>query len=352
MKKVFIAMSGGVDSSVAAALLVGEGYECMGGTMKLHAKEKYSDACLSESDIADAKEVAKKLGIDYEVYDFEDDFEDLVVRPFIECYLCGATPNPCIECNKNLKFKALREVANKKGFSHIATGHYVRRVYDEVSGKYLLKKAADPTKDQSYVLYNLTQDELSHTLFPLGELSKAQIRDIAQEKGLVNADKKDSQDICFIPDGKYAEFIVNRLDTEITQGDFVDEKGNVLGKHKGIIYYTIGQRKGLGMAFGKPMFVCDIRPETNQVVLTENDGLFKKTLVANKVNLISLDSLENPTRLKARIRYNSPEQDATAYIRDGLLYVEFDEPQRAITRGQAVVLYDGDTVLGGGTIIE
>lgn len=350
MEKVFIALSGGVDSSVAAAMLLEQGYECMGGTMKLHAD--INDTCLTSKDIEDAKAVAQSLGIEYEVYDFSADFEDKVVRPFVECYLCGRTPNPCVECNRNLKFRALMKKAQEKGYTHIATGHYVRREFDEQLGKFVLKKALDSSKDQSYVLYSLTQDELSHTLFPLGNLTKAQIREKAQEKGFINADKKDSQDICFIPDGNYADFIENRLGESVQKGDFVDEEGNVLGEHKGIIYYTIGQRKGLGVAFGKPMFVCDIRPETREVVLTENDGLFKSKLIADNVNLISLESLESPTRLRARIRYNSPEQDATAYIKDGLLYVEFDTPQRAITRGQAVVLYDGDTVLGGGTIID
>ncbi len=350
MEKVFIAMSGGVDSSVAAAMLVEQGYECMGATMKLHSDDA-TDTCLTSDDISDARAVAQNLGIDYQVYDFYDDFEDKVVRPFIECYLSGRTPNPCVECNRNLKFRALLEKAKQKGYDYIATGHYVRREFDEKLGKFVLKKAVDESKDQSYVLYSLTQDELAHTLFPLGSLTKAQIRQKAGEKGFINADKKDSQDICFVPDGKYAEFIVNRVG-EIEKGNFVDEQGNVLGQHKGIIYYTIGQRKGLGVSFGKPMFVSDIRPDTREVVLTENDGLFKDTLVADNVNLISLDELSTPTRLKARIRYNSPEQDATAYIKNGLLYVEFDTPQRAITRGQAVVLYSGETVLGGGTIIE
>ncbi len=349
MEKVFIAMSGGVDSSVAAAMLVEQGYSCMGATMKLHSEDT-ADTCLTSNDIEDAKSVAKSLGIDYQVYDFYDDFEDKVVRPFIECYLSGRTPNPCVECNRNLKFRALLNKAREKGYDYIATGHYVRREFDEKLGKFLLKKAVDASKDQSYVLYSLTQDELAHTLFPLGNLTKAEIRSLAEQKGFINANKKDSQDICFVPDGKYAEFIVNRVG-EIEKGNFVDENGNILGEHKGIIYYTIGQRKGLGVTFGKPMFVSDIRPESREVVLTENDGLFKSSLVADNVNLISLDSLQTPTRLKARIRYNSPEQDAVAFVRDGLLYVEFDTPQRAITRGQAVVLYDGETVLGGGTII-
>ena len=348
-----IAMSGGVDSSVAAYLCAKKGYDCAGATMKLH--DSYSNteqSCCTLSDIEDARSVANTLGFPYSVYDFESEFYDKVIKNFINCYLCGRTPNPCIECNRNLKFKKLMEKALQLGFDHVVTGHYVKCEFDEVSGRYLLKKAADSKKDQSYVLYSLTQEELKHTLFPLGDLTKEQIREIANENGLINANKKESQDICFVPDGDYASFIEKRIETPIEKGNFVDKDGKVLGEHKGIIHYTIGQRKGLGIALGKPAFVTEICTETNEVVLGEQEDLYKSNLVADNINLISVENLPTPTLLKAKIRYSKEEQPAYAYEKDGKLYVEFLEPQRAITRGQAVVLYDGDVVVGGGTIID
>ena len=353
-KKALIAMSGGVDSSVAASLMVEKGYDCIGATMRLHneAQVDENQSCCTSQDIEDAKKVAEKLGFEYFVYDFTDDFEEKVIDKFVDCYLCGKTPNPCIECNRNLKFKKLMDKALEQGYDYVVTGHYVRSEFDENSGRYLLKKAVDETKDQSYVLYSLTQQELKHTIFPLGNLTKAQIREIANERNLVNANKSESQDICFVSDGKYAEFIEKRLNRPIEKGNFVDKQGNVLGEHQGIIRYTIGQRKGLGIALGKPAFVVDIKTETNEVVLGEPEDLFDSHLVADNINLISVDNLLTPKKLKAKIRYSKQEQPATVWQKDDKLYVDFDEPQRAITKGQAVVIYDGDVVVGGGTICD
>lgn len=356
MEKALIAMSGGVDSSVAAYICVNEGYDCIGATMKLYDNEdiviEKEKSCCSLSDIEDARSVAIRLGFPYYVFNFKGEFEEKVINNFVENYLEGRTPNPCIECNRSLKFKKMMVRAKELGIDFVVTGHYVRREYDESTGRYLLKKAVDNSKDQSYVLYSMTQEELKHTLFPLGEYTKSEIREIASNQGFLNAEKSDSQDICFVPDGNYSAFIEKRLGTPCKEGNFVDKDGNILGTHKGIIRYTIGQRKGLGIALGKPVFVNDIRPETNEVVLGDEQDLYKKSLVADNINLISVESIDKPTRLKAKIRYSKAEQPATVIQKDDKLFVEFDEPQRAITKGQAVVLYDGETVVGGGTIIE
>ncbi len=353
-KKALIAMSGGVDSSVAAALMVEKGYDCIGATMRLHNEAQVGEdtSCCTSKDIEDARKVAEKLGFKYNVYDFTDDFETKVIDNFVNCYLCGKTPNPCIECNRNLKFKKLMDKAIELGYDYVVTGHYVRNEYDENLGRFLLKKAVDETKDQSYVLYSLTSEELKRTIFPLGSLTKEKIRSLANERELINANKSDSQDICFVPDGKYAEFIEKRLKAPIEKGNFVDKQGNVLGQHQGIIRYTIGQRKGLGIALGKPAFVVDINVEKNEVVLGESEDLYNSHLVADNINLISVDNLYEPKKLKAKIRYSKQEQPATVWQKDDKLYVDFDEPQRAITLGQAVVIYDGDIVVGGGTICD
>lgn len=356
MEKALIAMSGGVDSSVAAYLCVKQGYDCIGATMKLYDNEdiviEKEKSCCSLSDIEDARSVAIRLGFPYYVFNFKGEFEDKVINNFVENYLEGKTPNPCIECNRSLKFKKMMTRAKELGIDFVVTGHYVRKAYDENTGRYLLKKAVDNSKDQSYVLYSLTQEELKHTLFPLGEYTKSEIREIASSQGFLNAEKSDSQDICFVPDGNYSAFIEKRLGSPCKEGNFVDKDGNILGTHKGIIRYTIGQRKGLGIALGKPVFVNDIRPETNEVVLGDEQELYKKSLVADNINLISVESIDKPIKLKAKIRYSKAEQPATVYQKEDKLFVEFDEPQRAITKGQAVVLYDGETVVGGGTIIE
>ena len=352
-KKAIIAMSGGVDSSVAAFLIKEMGIDCIGATMKLYDNDDINisreKTCCSLDDIEDARAVAHRLSIPYYVFNFKDEFKEKVIDKFISTYENGGTPNPCIDCNRFLKFKKLFQRMNELQYDYVVTGHYAQVVED--NGWFYLKKGADASKDQSYVLYSLTQEQLSHILFPLGTYSKTQIREIAEKQGFLNARKKDSQDICFVPDGDYAGFIEKYLGKSYPKGNFVDIHGNVLGEHQGIIRYTNGQRKGLGVAFGKPMYVCDKNVKENTVTLCTNDELFSRELTANDFNWI-IPNPENEIRCAARVRYNMKEQSATAYIlANGNVNVIFDEPQRAITKGQAVVLYDGDTVLGGGTII-
>lgn len=355
-KKALIAMSGGVDSSVAAYLMKEQGFECVGATMKLFQNDENGEvkdhSCCSTDDVKDAKSVANSFGMEHYVYNFADEFEDKVISKFIYAYENGMTPNPCIECNRHLKFQYLYTKASELGYDYIVTGHYSSIDYNEESGRYLLKKAADPSKDQSYVLYSLTQYQLAHTIFPLSSISKDMVRKIANDNHFINANKSDSQDICFVQNGKYADFIKEHTGRNYPQGDFVDMQGNVLGKHKGIIYYTIGQRKGLGLSLAKPMYVVRVDVANNQVVLGEHEDLFSKELDAVDVNLISVEKITQPMRVKAKVRYRQVEQWATVtQPSDDKIHVVFDEPQRAITKGQAVVLYDGDIVVGGGTII-
>ena len=355
MKKAMIAMSGGVDSSVAAYMMNLQGYDCMGATMKLFQNDDVGiskeHSCCSLDDIEDARSVAYALGIPYYVFNFSDRFKEDVIRRFVSAYENGMTPNPCIDCNRYLKFDKMFQRMRELEYDYIVTGHYARVEYDEEKNRYLLKKAVDDTKDQSYVLYMLTQEQLAHISLPLGGLRKTEVREIAEKHGFVNARKHDSQDICFVPDGDYAKFIEQYTGRKSIPGDFVDTEGNILGKHKGIIHYTLGQRRGLGIPAASRLYVCDISPKTNQVVLGNNEDLFHSELTATKVNLISCESLKEPMRLKAKIRYRHPEQEAVAWqTEDGVLHVRFDKPQRAITRGQAVVLYDGDIVVGGGVI--
>lgn len=353
-KTALIAMSGGVDSSVAAYLMNREGYECKGVTMRLFANEDVGipmeHTCCGLDDIEDAKKVCERIGIEHHVYNFSGMFRERVIEPFIDCYENGRTPNPCIECNRYLKFEKLFERAEKLGLYYVVTGHYVRTYFDEESGRYMLKKAADPSKDQSYVLYSMTQQQLSKVKFPLGEYSKSEIRAIAEKEGFVNAAKPDSQDICFVKDGKYVDFIEGYTGKKYPPGDFVDTEGKVLGTHKGIISYTVGQRKGLGLSLKEPMYVKEIDTANNRVVLARDEELFSKVLYADNINLISVPELSGEVRVKAKVRYRHTEDDAVARIENGLLRVEFDRPQRAITKGQAVVLYDGENVFGGGTI--
>lgn len=356
-KKAIIAMSGGVDSSVAAYLMKQRGYECVGVTMKLFQGEdvEVSDAhsCCSLDDVKDAESVAKQLGMPYHVFGFSDLFRETVIDKFVEAYENGCTPNPCINCNRFLKFNKLYHRALELGCDYVVTGHYARIECDKNSGRYILKKGLDPTKDQSYVLYSLSQEQLAHTIFPLGELNKTDARAIAREQGFVSAHKHDSQDLCFVKDGDYAQFIETYTGKTFPRGSFIDTKGNILGEHKGIIHYTVGQRKGLGIAFGEPMFVCGINPKDNTVTLGKNSDLYTDTLTAGDINLISVPSIDAPIRVKAKVRYRQVEQWATVtQLDEETIRVKFDEPQRAITKGQAVVLYDGDTVVGGGTIIE
>lgn len=355
MRKAIIAMSGGVDSSVAALLTKETGDECIGATMKLFHNEdigvKREKTCCSLDDVEDARNVCYRMGIRYYVFNFSERFKEDVMDRFVDAYEHGATPNPCIDCNRYLKFDKMFQRMRELEYDYIVTGHYARVEYDEEKNRYLLKKAVDDTKDQSYVLYMLTQEQLAHISLPLGVLRKTEVREIAEKHGFVNARKHDSQDICFVPNGDYAKFIEQYTGRKSIPGDFVDTEGNILGKHKGIIHYTLGQRRGLGIPAASRLYVCDISPKTNQVVLGNNEDLFHSELTATKVNLISCESLKEPMRLKAKIRYRHPEQEAVAWqTEDGVLHVRFDKPQRAITRGQAVVLYDGDIVVGGGVI--
>lgn len=355
MRKAIIAMSGGVDSSVAALLTKETGDECIGATMKLFHNEdigvKREKTCCSLDDVEDARNVCYRMGIRYYVFNFSERFKEDVMDRFVDAYEHGATPNPCIDCNRYLKFDKMFQRMRELEYDYIVTGHYARVEYDEEKNRYLLKKAVDDTKDQSYVLYMLTQEQLANISLPLGGLRKTEVREIAEKHGFVNARKHDSQDICFVPDGDYAKFIEQYTGRKSIPGDFVDTEGNILGKHKGIIHYTLGQRRGLGIPAASRLYVCDISPKTNQVVLGNNEDLFHSELTATKVNLISCESLKEPMRLKAKIRYRHPEQEAVAWqTEDGVLHVRFDKPQRAITRGQAVVLYDGDIVVGGGVI--
>ena len=350
--KALIAMSGGVDSSVAALLMAREGYDCVGVTMRLWDGKAgpESRTCCTEEDAADARSVACRLGMPYYVLNLTEDFSRQVIDRFTAGYEAGQTPNPCIDCNRYMKFSRLWERAAALGCSVMATGHYVRTERD-AGGRWLLKKAAFGQKDQSYVLYMLTQEQLSRTRFPLGMLTKQQARTLAEENGLLNARKRDSQDICFVPDGDYAAFIRRYTGRDYPPGDFVDSQGSVLGRHGGAIRYTVGQRRGLGVAAGRPLYVKSKDMAANTVTLADNDALFSRRLLARDINLIPLSRLDGPVRCRARVRYNQTEQPATA-IQTGPdeLEVVFDRPQRAITAGQAVVLYDGDLVLGGGTI--
>ena len=355
LQSAVIAMSGGVDSSVAAYLMKSRGYRCVGVTMKLFDNEEIGlrreHTCCSLDDVEDARSVAYRLGIPYYVFNFSDRFRADVIQRFVDAYARGWTPNPCIDCNRYLKFDKLFLRAKELGYYYVVTGHYARVARDEQTGRWLLKKAPDNAKDQSYVLYSLTQEQLAHVQFPLGELQKPEVRAIAEEQGFVNAHKHDSQDICFVVNGTYADFIEQYTGKKYPEGDFVDLQGHVLGRHRGIIRYTIGQRKGLGLALPEPMYVCAVDPQANTVTLCRNAELYSRGVTVRALNLISVPALAEPMRLRVKIRYRQPEQWATVtQTGPDELHIEFDEPQRAVTKGQAAVLYDGDVVVGGGTI--
>lgn len=356
-KRALIGMSGGVDSSVAAALMCQAGYECIGVNMKLYAgeiPEQGCKTCCSLEDAEDARSICYQLGMKFYVFNFTQDFSREVMDRFVQEYEAGATPNPCIDCNRYMKFGKLMERAQLLECDTVVSGHYARVEYDEEKKRYLLKKAKNLAKDQSYVLYFLTQEQLAHICFPLGEFeSKEQIRALAQEMGFSTAKKKDSQDICFVPDGDYAAFICRHTGKEYPQGQFVDTRGTVLGKHKGLIHYTIGQRRGLGLLLPYSMYVKSKDLRQNQVVLSPNEELFSTRLVARDFCWSSMDAPAQPIRVFAKTRYQAKEAPATATVLpDGQVEIRFDQPQRALTPGQAVVLYDGDVVVGGGVIRE
>lgn len=354
MKKAIIAMSGGVDSSVAALLTKESGDECIGATMKLYNNEDIGvhreKTCCSLDDVEDARSVAYQMDMPYYVFNFTADFHTEVMDRFVDAYENGCTPNPCIDCNRYLKFDKMFHRMQEIGYDYIVTGHYARVEYDEKRDRYLLKKAADDTKDQSYVLYMLTQEQLAHVKLPLGGLRKDQVRVIAEKHGFINARKHDSQDICFVPDGDYARFMEQFTGKHYPAGDFLDRSGKVVGTHSGAVRYTLGQRKGLGLALGAPVYVCGKDMQANTVTVGPESELFDRIVYAEDVNWIAIPALTGPLRVTARTRYHQAEQQATVYPAENGFRLEFDQPQRAPTPGQAAVLYQGDVVLGGGTI--
>ena len=351
-----IAMSGGVDSSVAAYLMKQAGYRCMGATMRLYQNEDLGQCgfhtCCSAKDVEDAADVAFQLDIPFEVINYTDEFREKVIKKFIATYEAGGTPNPCIDCNRYMKFDKMLAFAREHGLDYVVTGHYARIEQDPDTGRWLLKKALYGEKDQSYVLYVLTQDELAHTRFPLGGMDKPSIRALAEKAGFCNAHKHDSQDICFVPDGDYARFMEDFTGKHYPAGDYLDENGKKVGTHNGAVRYTIGQRKGLGLAMGAPVYVCAKDMQANTVTVGPEENLFDRIVYADEVNWIAIPELTAPLRVTARTRYHQTEQAATVYpAGEGQFRLEFDQPQRAPTPGQAVVLYQGDVVLGGGTIV-
>jgi tRNA-specific 2-thiouridylase len=351
--KALVAMSGGVDSSVAAYLALERGFCCAGVTMKLFNGEAgggSAKSCCSLSDVNDARDVAYRLKIPHYVLNFKERFETDVISKFIRVYEEGGTPNPCIDCNRYLKFNMLLLRARELDFDFLVTGHYVR--IEKQNNRYLLLKARDLKKDQSYVLYMLNQEQLARIIFPLGDLNKNEVRSIAHRQNFITADKKDSQDICFVPDGDYGAFIERRLQKKYPCGDILDINGNVIGSHKGFIRYTKGQRRGLGVSNKGPLYVCDKSPLNNTITLGSEAMLYTKHLIVNDINLIAEDSITAPIHVSVKTRYMQKEKAAVVeQIDNGKLRIEFDFPEKAVTPGQAAVLYDGDVVIGGGTIV-
>lgn len=359
-KRVIAAMSGGVDSSVITKLLIDQGFEVLGVTLRLFGNEDLApdaqdtgSSCCSLEDVEDARSVAWSLGIHHRTFNFADAFGTKVIDHFCESYLRGETPNPCIDCNRHIKFKELQQRRVELDFDYVATGHYARRCYDQASGRYLLKTGLDANKDQSYVLYNLTQEELAHTLFPLGELSKPQVRIIAEDAGFVTADKPESQDICFVPDGDYRGFIQHHTGRTLPPGDIVDSEGNVLGRHTGLDCYTIGQRKGICVPAACPLYVCRKDMENNQLVVGPKDQAVCTKVFVEDVNWISVASLEGPLQVTAKTFYRQkPVAGTLTQTGATSALLTFDTPIRACAAGQAAVFYDDDVVVGGGTIVS
>ena len=357
--KAAAAMSGGVDSSVAAALLMENGYSVIGVTLKLFENEDVGldgirHPCCSLSDIEDARSVAEKLGFSHRVINLGREFRRDVIIPFAESYKYGKTPNPCINCNKYIKFGELLNRVVKSGYDYIATGHYAKVEYDAAKNRFLLKKAADASKDQTYVLYSMTQEQLAHTLFPLGNMQKREVRSFAERHEFVNARKHDSQDICFVRNGRYVDFLENIMGVDSPKGNFVDSSGSIIGKHEGLIHYTVGQRKGLHVNSCSPKYIISKDYETNTVTVGGKSELFCSSMKVADLNLISIEAITEPIRASVKTRYKQKEASATVYppLKDGSVTVEFETPQPAITPGQAAVFYDGDTVIGGGTILS
>ena len=356
-KKVVVGMSGGVDSSVAAWLLKKQGYDVIGVTMQIWQEEdeqvkEENGGCCGLSAVDDARRVASSLGIPYYVMNFRKEFKEHVIDYFIDEYLHGRTPNPCIACNRYVKWESLLERSRRIGADYIATGHYAR-IEKLPNGRFSLRVSETGAKDQTYALYNLTQEQLSSTLMPVGSYTKDEIRKMAKELGLLVAEKPDSQDICFVPDGDYASFIEETTDEGSRPGNFVLSDGSVVGTHKGIIHYTVGQRKGLGLSMGHPVFVLEIRPDTNEIVVGTGEESLTRKVRARHINFMSVEDLPGKKRVFAKIRYNHKGAWCTAEkTGEDEILCTFDEPQRAVTPGQALVLYDGEYVLGGGTIVR